>query len=84
MGKDEWQSIKCVEGRAWLLERSLREGCSTLPILFNVYHQAVMRQAEEQQRSVNKAPGIVWKWLQEARLRVKVREEKVCSEAREI
>ena len=31
----------------WLLKRGLREGCSTSPVLFNIYHQAVMRQAGE-------------------------------------
>ena len=31
---------------AWISARGLRKGCSTSPILFNVYHQAVMRQAE--------------------------------------
>ena len=32
---------------AWLLARELREGCSTSPILFNIYHQAVLRQTGE-------------------------------------
>ena len=32
---------------AWLPARGLREGCSTSPILFNTYHQAVLRQAGE-------------------------------------
>jgi hypothetical protein len=32
---------------AWLPARALREGCATSSILFNIYHQAVMRQAEE-------------------------------------
>ena len=35
---------------AWMPARGLREGCSTSPILFNVYHEAVMRQAEEARR----------------------------------
>ena len=30
---------------AWVPARGLREGCSTSPILFNIYQQAVMRQA---------------------------------------
>ena len=30
---------------AWLPARGLKEGCSTSPILFNIYHQAVLRQA---------------------------------------
>ena len=31
----------------WVPVRGLREGCSTSPILFNIYHQAVLRQAGE-------------------------------------
>ena len=42
--------------------RGLREGCSTSPILFNVYHQAVMRQVEEARR-VRGSEGLVWKWV---------------------
>ena len=45
----------------WIPARGLREGCSTLLILFNVYYQIVMRQAEEQRQSVNDATGIVCK-----------------------
>ena len=37
---------------AWMPVRGLREGCSTTPILFNVFHQAVMRQAEEERGKV--------------------------------
>ena len=46
----------------WMPARGLREGCSTSPILFNVYHQAVMRQVEEARR-VRGSEGIVWKWV---------------------
>ena len=48
---------------AWISARDLREGCSTSPILFNVYYQAVIRQAEEHWRRVNEATGIVGKWI---------------------
>ena len=48
---------------AWMPARGLREGCSTSPILFNVYHQAVMRQAEEARRERSSDPGVGWKWL---------------------
>ena len=47
----------------WMPARGLREGCSTSPILFNVYHQAVMRQAEEARRGMSVDPGVGWKWL---------------------
>ena len=30
---------------AWIPARNLKEGCSMTPILFNVYHQAVMRKS---------------------------------------
>ena len=42
----------------WMPARGLREGCSTSPILFNVYHQAVMRQVEEARR-VRGSEGLV-------------------------
>ena len=47
----------------WMPARGLREGCSTSPILFNVYHQAVMRQAEEARREGSGDPGVGWRWL---------------------
>ena len=31
----------------WGPARGMREGCATSPVMFNIYHQAVMRQAEE-------------------------------------
>ena len=46
----------------WMPARGLREGCSTSPVLFNVYHQAVMRQVEEA-REARGSEGVVWKWV---------------------
>ena len=46
----------------WMPARGLREGCSTSPILFNVYHQAVMRQAEERRRREGDI-GVAWRWV---------------------
>ena len=43
---------------AWMPARGLREGCSTSPILFNVYHQAVMRQAEARRHEQNGDVGV--------------------------
>ena len=47
----------------WMPARGLREGCSTSPILFNVYHQAVMRQAEASRREQNGDVGVAWRWV---------------------
>ena len=47
----------------WMPERGLREGCSTSPILFNVYHQAVMRQAEMERAVHGGAVGVAWRWM---------------------
>ena len=44
----------------WMPARGLREGCSTSPVLFNVYHQAVMRQVEEA-RGARGSTGVGWK-----------------------
>ena len=40
------------------------EDCSTLPMLFNIYNQAVMRQASEE-RSLNGSleKEVVWNWI---------------------
>ena len=46
----------------WMPARGLREGCSTSPILFNIYHQAVMRRVEEV-REAQGSEGIGWKWM---------------------
>ena len=44
--------VKGREGvsEEWTPVRGLREGCATSPVLFNVYHQAVMRQAKEERK----------------------------------
>ena len=41
--------VKGREGMSegWMPAMGLREGCPTSPILFSIYHQAVMRQALE-------------------------------------
>ena len=48
---------------SWMPARGLREGCSTSPILFNVYHQAVMRQAEACRHEQNGDVGVPWRWV---------------------
>ena len=55
------------DSEPWQPERELREGCSTSPILFNIYHQAVMRIEEKKRREKadqrNMEAGVKWKWV---------------------
>ena len=56
--------VKGREGLSeeWRPARGLREGCATSPVLFNIYHQAVMRQAEEERvRRGGDEVGIGWR-----------------------
>ena len=47
-----------------------RERCPTSPVLFNIYHQAVIRSAEETRREEilerGEEPGIPWKYVSES------------------
>ena len=47
---------------AWVPTRGLREGCATSPVLFNAFHQLVMRQAEEA-RGREGEVGVGWRWV---------------------
>ena len=69
----------------WKPARGLREGCSTSPILFNIYHQAVMRQALAA-RSANdrEEREIVWKWIPGSSFAGEQGWERGCTEAKEM
>ena len=69
---------------AWLPARGLREGCSTSPILFNVYHQAVMRLAEERRDEVSDRPGVEWRWIPGSSFAGNRVWEKGCTEAKSV
>ena len=47
---------------AWEPARGLREDCSSSPILFNIYHQAVMRQTGKQKHTQARAAACVSEW----------------------
>ena len=58
--------VKGKEGvsEEWRPARGMREGCATSPVMFNIYHQAVMRQAEEERRRRGgEEVGIEWRWM---------------------
>ena len=51
----------------WMPERGLREGCPSSPVLFNIYHQAVMRVAkierERQALDMGLDMEVVYRWV---------------------
>ena len=55
------------ESEPWVPERGLREGCPTSTVLFNMFHQAVMRLAErkrdEEKENQQNPVGVRWRWL---------------------
>ena len=67
----------------WVPARGLREGCATSPVLFNIFHQAVMRQAEEA-RCREEEVGVGWRWVPGGSFAGTGNWEKECSEAKEV
>ena len=48
----------------WKPMRRLREGDTSCPVLFNLYHSTVMEIAgERRKRSGYQNPGITWEWI---------------------
>ena len=79
--------VKGREGMSeeWKPTRSLREGCPTSPILFNIYHQAVMRQALEARGAEGREEKtVVWKWMPGSSFASERVRERGSGEAKEI
>ena len=62
-------TVKGKEGDSdhWIPQRGLREGYPTSPVLFNVFHQAVIQAAERKRNeravSSGESMGIAWNWI---------------------
>ena len=79
--------VKGREGlsEGWMAPRGLREGCPTSPILFNIYHQAVMRQALEARGAEGREEkSVVWKWMSGSSFASERVRERGSGEAKEI
>ena len=55
------------ESTEYIPQRGLREGCATSPIIFNIFHQAVMRiadkQRKEEARERDQEVGVGWRYM---------------------
>ena len=77
---------KGSDSKSWTPERGLREGCPTSPILFNIYHQMAVRQAEEDRRGAGQEQGreigVGWRYVPGSNFPGMNRWEKPNSEAK--
>ena len=61
--------VKSREGdsESWIPERGLREGCPSSPVLFNIFHQPVMRIARKKRKrkaeEMDQEMGIPFNWV---------------------
>ena len=57
--------VKCREGisEGWMPARVLHEECTTSPILFNIYHHAVMRKALEARAAEGREKSVEWQMV---------------------
>ena len=73
------------ESDEWHPERGLRQGCPTSSVLFNVYHQAVVRITERARIQTAEGDdmkfGVTWKWVPDDKLPGAGLREKYNSEA---
>ena len=79
--------VKVREGlsEGWMPARGLHEGCPTSPILLNIYHQAVMRQALEARGAEGREEkSVVWKWMPGSSFASERVRERGSGEAKEI
>ena len=59
----------------------MRFGCQK-EVIFNIYHQAMMRQAESNRMEENKNAGVKWRWIPGGSFAGIASWEKGCSEAK--
>ena len=76
------------ESEAWLPNRGLREGCPSSPVLFNIFHQVVMRSAAKSRKrkaeEMNMEVGIGFNWVPGSSFPGEKNWEKPNSEAKKI
>ena len=81
----EYSNKGRVESATWVPERGLREGCSTSPALFNIFHQVVMRLGEQKRYESAKEKygnmGARWRWIPGGGIPDQNKSEKFNSEA---